>query len=116
MASAAIRLAFVITRPVHDMAMPPDGTSLKALKISRAKVNAQVVEGKPTFFRLEAPLPQQGRTDTPMAASDKMWVVLKTYAADGENDQRRHNLGRTAWIAAVRGTPSRRPTGCGARR
>ena len=28
--------------------------------------------------------PTQGRTDTPLAASDKMWVVLKTYVADGE--------------------------------
>jgi hypothetical protein len=51
----------------------------------RAKVKAQVVEGKPAFFKLEAPLPKQSRTDTPVAASEKMWVVLKTYAADGEN-------------------------------
>ena len=67
--------------------MPPDGTVniAQSPEDLRAKVNARVVEGKPTFFRLEAQLPQQGRTDTPMAASDKMWVVLKTYASDGEN-------------------------------
>ena len=67
--------------------MPPDGTATIAQSPEdlRAKVTAQVVEGKPTFFRLEAQLPEQGRTDTPLAASDKMWVVLKTYAADGEN-------------------------------
>ena len=67
--------------------MPPDGTSTIAQSPEdlRAKVKATVVEGKPAFFKLEAQLPRQGRTDTPVAASDKMWVVLKTYAADGEN-------------------------------
>src|ERR1700726_438199 len=34
--------------------------------------------------------PQQGRTDRPMAAADKMWVVLKIYAADGENGPHPH--------------------------
>ena len=72
--------------------MPPDGTVSIAQSPEdlRAKVNARVVEGKPTFFRLEAQLPQQGRTDTPMAASNKMCVVLKTYAADGENGLHAH--------------------------
>ena len=72
--------------------MPPGGTVniAQSPEDLRAKVNAQVVEGKPTFFTLEAQLPQQGRTDTPMAASDKMWVVLKTYVADGENGLHAH--------------------------
>ena len=72
--------------------MPPDGTGTIAQSPEdlRAKVKAQVVEGKPAFFKLEAQLPQQGRTDTPLAASDKMWVVLKTYAADGENGLHAH--------------------------
>ena len=67
--------------------MPPEGTAAIAQTPAdlRAKVKAQTVEGKPAFFKLEAQLPAQGRTDTPVAASDKMWVVLKTYAADGEN-------------------------------
>ncbi len=58
--------------------MPPDGTSTIAQSPEdlRAKVKATVVEGKPAFFKLEAQLPRQGRTDTPVAASDKMWVVL----------------------------------------
>ena len=58
--------------------MPPDGTATIAQTPEdlRAKVNAQVVEGKPAFFKLEVQLPKQGRTDTPLAASDKMWVVL----------------------------------------
>ena len=72
--------------------MPPDGTVTIAQSPEdlRAKVKEQVVEGKPAFFKLEAQLPQQGRTDTPLAASDKMWVVLKTYAADGENGLHAH--------------------------
>src|SRR5271156_2074276 len=92
MRSAALGLGFVLDRPLQEIAMPPDGTVNVAQSPEdlRAKVNAQVVEGKPAFFRLEAQLPQQGRTDTPMAASDKMWVVLKTYAADGENGLHAH--------------------------
>jgi hypothetical protein len=72
--------------------MPPDGTATIAQSPEdlRAKVNIQIVEGTPTFFKLQAQLPKQGRTDTPLAASDKMWVVLKTYAADGENGLHAH--------------------------
>src|SRR5919112_810816 len=72
--------------------MPPDGTATLAQSPEdlRAKVKEQIVEGKPAFFKLEAQLPTQGRTDTPLAASDKMWVVLKTYAADGENGLHAH--------------------------
>jgi mannose-6-phosphate isomerase-like protein (cupin superfamily) len=72
--------------------MPPDGSLAIAQTPEdlRAKVKAQVVDAKPSFFKLEAQLPQQGRTDTPVAASEKMWVVLKTYAADGENGLHAH--------------------------
>jgi hypothetical protein len=63
-----------------EFALPPDGTATVAQspEYLRAKVKAQIIEGKPTFFKFEAQLPK-GRTDTPLAASDKMWVVLKTY-------------------------------------
>ena len=46
--------------------MPPDGTATIAQNPEdlRAKVKTQIVEGKPTFFKLEAQLPKQGRTDT----------------------------------------------------
>jgi hypothetical protein len=39
-----------------EIAMPPEGTVTIAENPEdlRAKVNAQTVEGKPTFFRLEA--------------------------------------------------------------
>jgi mannose-6-phosphate isomerase-like protein (cupin superfamily) len=72
--------------------MPPDGSLAVAQSSEdlRAKVAAQVIDAKPSFFKLEAQLPKQGRTDTPVAASEKMWVVLKTYAADGENGLHAH--------------------------
>jgi mannose-6-phosphate isomerase-like protein (cupin superfamily) len=72
--------------------MPPDGSPLitQSSEDLRARVASQVVDAKPSFFKLEAQLPKQGRTDTPVAASDKMWVVLKTYAADGENGLHAH--------------------------
>lgn len=57
----------------------------------RAQIEAQAaVKGQPSFFHLRAQLPRQGRTDTPMAATDRMWVVLKTYASDGENELHAH--------------------------
>jgi hypothetical protein len=72
--------------------MPPDGTTniANSPEDLRAKVQLQVVGNKPSFFKLEAQLPMQGRADTPLAASEKMWVVLKTYAADGENGLHAH--------------------------
>src|SRR5438045_5826782 len=77
---------------MQEKAMPPDGTAniAQSPEDLRSKLKAQIVEAKPAFFKLEAQLPQQGRTDTPVAASDKMWVVLKTYAADGENGLHAH--------------------------
>jgi hypothetical protein len=73
--------------------MPPDGTTniAKSPEDLRAKVQSQVVGSKPFFFKLEAQLPKQGRTDTPLAASEKMWVVLKTYAFDGVDRHGRIN-------------------------
>ncbi len=72
--------------------MPPEGTATiaKSPEDLHTKVRSQVVDARPSFFRLEAQLPKQGRTDTPVAASDKIWVVLKTYAADGENGLHAH--------------------------
>ena len=72
--------------------MPPDGTTNIASSPEdlRAKVHSPVVGNKPSFFKLEAQLPRQGGSGTPLAASAKMWVVLKTYAADGENGLHAH--------------------------
>lgn len=49
-----------------------------------------VSNGMPSFFKLRARLPSQGRTDTPIAATEDMTIVLKTYAADGENELHAH--------------------------
>jgi mannose-6-phosphate isomerase-like protein (cupin superfamily) len=59
-------------------------------KEMEATLAGQIREGQPTFFRMQAQLPSQGRTDTPLAATDKMWVVLKTYASCGENELHAH--------------------------
>jgi mannose-6-phosphate isomerase-like protein (cupin superfamily) len=56
----------------------------------RDRLSEQSVANKPSFFRLRAQLPRQGRTDTQVASTDRMWVVLKTYAADGENELHAH--------------------------
>lgn len=41
-------------------------------------------------FRLTARLPTQGRADIPLAATDKLSVVLKAYASGGENALHAH--------------------------
>jgi quercetin dioxygenase-like cupin family protein len=53
-------------------------------------VDAQIRHGVPSFFKLEAQLPTQGRTNIPLASSQSMWVVLKTYASGGENELHAH--------------------------
>src|SRR6185503_19573270 len=60
-------------------------------------------EAKPSFFRLKAQLPSQGRTNVPMASSEKMWVTLKTYAHDGENELLPHDS--FYWFKAVSDEP-----------
>jgi mannose-6-phosphate isomerase-like protein (cupin superfamily) len=46
--------------------------------------------GVPSFFALGADLPSVGRTDTPVASSNQMSVILKCYAAGGENTLHAH--------------------------
>ena len=54
-------------------------------------LDANIRKGvQPQFFKLEAQLPTQGRTNIPMAASKCMTVVLKTYASGGENELHSH--------------------------
>ncbi len=66
-----------------------DGVA-KSTQDLEATLNSQIQEGQPSFFRLGAMLPLQGRTDTPVAATEKMTVVLKTYASCGENELHAH--------------------------
>jgi len=46
--------------------------------------------GVPSFFALSGPLPLSGRTDTVLAATPTMTVVLKCYAESGENTLHAH--------------------------
>ena len=50
----------------------------------------QGVAPVPHFFKLRANLPKTGKTDIPYVATDRMWVVLKTYAQGGENELHAH--------------------------
>lgn len=45
---------------------------------------------KPQFFRMKAQLPKKGRAQAMLATTDRMWMAIKTYAADGENKLHTH--------------------------
>jgi mannose-6-phosphate isomerase-like protein (cupin superfamily) len=45
---------------------------------------------KPQLFRLRAQLPEKGRGSALLAATERMWVNLKTYAEGGENTLHAH--------------------------
>lgn len=46
--------------------------------------------GNPSFFTIAAHLPSVGRTDTPVAASENMTILIKSYASGGENELHTH--------------------------
>jgi mannose-6-phosphate isomerase-like protein (cupin superfamily) len=54
------------------------------------RLNSLAEASGPTFFQLSAQLPKQGRTNIPLAATNVMSVVLKTYASEGENALHAH--------------------------
>lgn len=56
---------------------------LRALKES-------IRPGVPSFFQLRTQLPAAGRSDLPMAATERMTVILKSYAEGGENEIHAH--------------------------
>lgn len=45
---------------------------------------------KPTTFALAAQMLEQGRTDTPLAATEDLTLRLKVYASGGENELHAH--------------------------
>jgi mannose-6-phosphate isomerase-like protein (cupin superfamily) len=45
---------------------------------------------KPQTFRMQVRLPKKGRGSALLAATDRMWVNLKTYAEGGENTLHAH--------------------------
>ena len=47
-------------------------------------------DGKPTLFKLQAPLLDQGRGNYPMANTENMWATVKVYASGGENGLHTH--------------------------
>ena len=56
---------------------------LRALKDS-------IRPGVPSFFQLRTQLPAAGRSDVPIAATERMSVILKSYAEGGENEIHAH--------------------------
>lgn len=53
-------------------------------------MNAPQAKPQAQFFSLTSPLLKQGRQDNPMAETDLMKVVVKVYAAGGENAMHMH--------------------------
>ena len=47
-------------------------------------------ESGPTVFGMRARLPTRGAADMPLAATDSMSIILKTYASGGENTVHAH--------------------------
>jgi len=45
---------------------------------------------KPSVFKVRGKLLEQGRTDTPLAATDNLTIRLKIYASGGENELHAH--------------------------
>ncbi len=45
---------------------------------------------EPTVYAMRVQIPAQGRADTPLAATERFTVVLKTYAEGGENALHAH--------------------------
>src|ERR1700761_1581340 len=43
-----------------------------------------------TFFKMRAPLLDEGRSNHPLASTDNMWATLKVYASGGENGLHTH--------------------------
>ncbi|MBL0423376.1 cupin domain-containing protein [Ramlibacter sp. AW1] len=56
----------------------------------QAAFESRYAEGRPSFFAVTGPLPLTGRTDTVLAATPAMTVILKGYAESGENTLHAH--------------------------
>lgn len=72
--------------PLEALMMPPM-LSMKAL-YDRQREMAE--NPNPTAFKVAAQLLDQGRTDTPLTASEDMTVRVKVYASGGENELHAH--------------------------
>lgn len=56
----------------------------------RSSVDKLRVASEIKPFQLRAALPRRGRTDTPVVSTENLWVVLKCYAGEGENELHAH--------------------------
>ena len=65
---------------------PPPANSEE--RISRQKDMAE--NSTPTVFQVKGPLLKQGRTTTPLAATEDLTIQLKIYASGGENELHAH--------------------------
>jgi mannose-6-phosphate isomerase-like protein (cupin superfamily) len=53
-------------------------------------LKASIRPGVPSFFELRTQLPAAGRSDLPIGATERMTVILKSYAEGGENELHAH--------------------------
>lgn len=56
----------------------------------RAHLEQKAKKTTPSFFHIQAQLPEKGRTNIVLGATPLMSVVLKTYASGGENELHAH--------------------------
>ena len=68
-------------------ASPGPITSTEGL---RAELQALSLKTGAQFFKLGVQLPKQGKFETPIVATERMWMSLKTYASGGENTMHAH--------------------------
>ena len=72
--------------PLAPQIMPPAGSSADIH--DRQMELAEIRD--PSAFKLRAQLLDQGRTDTPLAATEDLTLRLKVYASGGENELHAH--------------------------
>lgn len=68
----------------------PSAMPIASMGELRSSVDKMRVATEITPFQLRAHLPKRGRTDTPVVSTDHLWVVLKCYAGEGENELHAH--------------------------
>jgi mannose-6-phosphate isomerase-like protein (cupin superfamily) len=77
------------THPHHGDHMTAIKPLLAPEEILRA-LKESIRPGVPSFFQLRTQLPAAGRSDLPIAATERMTVILKSYAEGGENEIHAH--------------------------
>lgn len=65
---------------------PPPETSKECLERQQKMAECAT----PTLFQVKGPLLAQGRTTTPLAATEDLTIQLKIYASGGENELHAH--------------------------